>query len=453
MHKKIKILIPLFIIFIISIFFQNTYAKYVIEDINVVAKINIDRCKPKIELTYITTSNTDYSTYANKTHLITGHLKITEKNIIKNNLSKDNIKVAVCNNNSIDSNSYINPEFKSFYLISETADEKTYEFSFTNSTGNGNLAIIIPQGIVTDRSGLTNSKSEFITDVIIDNTPPQATFKEVLLSNGISKAEFTLNEHIRPINGWNVSDFILSKDFSNPITYALPIVDFAQNSSEVLVDIKNATDISLEYATYDAHSSTNFVTCGQIPASKTISSDSICKTEFLLMRLAGNIDSNLLQGRVYVHTYWGEDSRAVCTVFEKYYYHGYNPTSNWWTIGADNQLPYGRKIYSQFGGAGVNIANHTSTTNYKPIPPDIAEQYLFGVSGIQFRLNDYSNFSIVYQSYVKGLGWLKASSDGEENFYQHDKPISSFRINLVPKTEKQYLIDYWNRDVGTNNIH
>lgn len=49
-------------------------------------------------------------------------------------------------------------------------------------------------------------------------------------------------------------------------------------------------------------------------------------------------------------------------------------------------------------------------------------------------------------------GWLKVSCDGQENSYQHDKPISAFRMNLVPKTEKQYLIDFWNRDIGTNHI-
>lgn len=82
------------------------------------------------------------------------------------------------------------------------------------------------------------------------------------------------------------------------------------------------------------------------------------------------------------------------------------------------------------------------------IPSNIASQYLYGISGLQFKLTDSSNFSIVYQSYIKNIGWIKASCDGEENSYQHNQPISAFRINIVPKTEKQHLIHFWNRDTN-----
>ncbi len=150
MHKKTKIFIILF--FILSLFFQNSFAKYVIEDLNVVAKVNIDCTKPTIELIDIISSNIEYPTYANQTHLITGHIKLIESNIIRNELSTKNIKIAVGNRYTISENDIISVEFKSFSLISENNNEKIYEFSFTYVTGNGALAIIIPEGIVEDKS-------------------------------------------------------------------------------------------------------------------------------------------------------------------------------------------------------------------------------------------------------------------------------------------------------------
>lgn len=152
MHKKIKIFISLFFILIFTIFFQFTFAKYVIEDIQVVAKLDIDCCKPNIELIDITSSNKNYPTYANQTHVITGHLKLTEKNIIRNDLSFDTLKVAVGNRYSITEDDYIIPTFKSFALISENQTEKIYEFSFTHTIGDGALVLMIPEGTVEDKS-------------------------------------------------------------------------------------------------------------------------------------------------------------------------------------------------------------------------------------------------------------------------------------------------------------
>lgn len=150
MHKKIFII--LFFIFIFTILFQTTFAKYVIKDTQVVAKLNIDRCKPNIELVDITSSNKNYPTYANQTHIISGHLKLIEKNIVRNNLSFDSLKVAVGNRYAITENDYITPTFKSFSLISENETEKIYEFSFTNTINDGALVLIIPEGTIEDKS-------------------------------------------------------------------------------------------------------------------------------------------------------------------------------------------------------------------------------------------------------------------------------------------------------------
>lgn len=338
MHKKTKFLISLLIIFTFITFFQSNSAKYVIEEINLVAKLNIDRCKPNIELVDITTSNISYPSYANQSHIITGHIKITEKNIVRNDLSPNNIKVRIASN-------LIVPEFKSFSLLSENSTEKIYEFSFTRTTGDGSLIITIPEGIVEDKSGLINESKSFSTGITIDNTPPTVTFTETASSDNKSKATISSNEAIQAISGWNISadSTILSKDFPNTISYALPIADFAQNSSELLINIQNANNIILQYGTYDDYSAQTVVSSGNISAPNTISSNSICKSEVILIRASSNVS---LQGKAYVYTHWGYGARGVCRYSELSYYHGYNPSdSEWLNIGTTNQLMFNRKYF------------------------------------------------------------------------------------------------------------
>ena len=178
-YKTIKILICLFIIFWFSLSFQTSFAKYVIETTSLVAKLNIDRSKPNLELIDISTSNLEHPNYANKTYSITGHIKIIEKNIVKNNLSKDNIKILVNNN-------LTSVNFTNFDLISENTNEKIYEFTFLNTLGDGTLSIEIPEGIVEDKSSLVNDKKTFSTNIIIDNTSQKETLKEVPSSNNKS---------------------------------------------------------------------------------------------------------------------------------------------------------------------------------------------------------------------------------------------------------------------------
>lgn len=379
MCKKTKIFISLFLIFIFSTIFQVCFAKYIIEDTHIVAKLDIDRCKPNIELIDIISSNTSYPTYANKTHCITGHIKITEKNIIRNDLSKDTIKIQISKN-------LITPKFKNFSFVSENATEKIYKFSITNIEGDGPLVLIIPEGIIEDKSGLCNESKYFSTGIIIDNTPPIVSFLETTSLHGKSNAQITSNEKVVPINGWNIANngMTLSKEFLNSIAYTIPITDFAQNSSEVLVNIQNATNILLQYRTYPADKKYTYTNGGKVLKSKTIFSNSIPKSEALFIKLSGSLSSPL-QGKTYTYT------------------------------------------------------NLKSGLN----PASISEW-------ITSIFKNTSNFSIVYQTHTKNDGWLKAFGTESKNSYQHNKPISAFRMNLVPKTEEQYLIDFWNRDIGTN---
>lgn len=156
MYKKI--LFSFFLIFLFPFVFQISSARYVIEQTYVIAKLNIDRCKPNVEFTNIIISKTGYPASPNKPYSITIHIKITEKNIARNDLSPDNIKIIV-------DNTRFSPVFNNFSLISENANEKIYKFSFSLIEGNHSLMIVIPEGLVEDKSGLQNESKHFSTDI------------------------------------------------------------------------------------------------------------------------------------------------------------------------------------------------------------------------------------------------------------------------------------------------
>lgn len=203
------------------------------------------------------------------------------------------------------------------------------------------------------------------------------------MQNGISKLEINANERIQPIKAWNISDqnTVLTKEFSNPISYLLSITDYAQNSNEVLINIQKASHLLLQYGFYMSHSKQNLVSSGNIATTKKGSSKSI------YAKLSGH-PTSFLQGKSFIYT---------------------NPKNE-----------------------------YSFTSIFK---------------WIKSRWKTTSDISIVYQIYVKDIGWLKAISDESENLTQQNKTISAFRINLVPTTEKEYLIDFWNRNYGMNHIY
>ena len=142
-----------------------------------------------------------------------------------------------------------------------------------------------------------------------------------------------------------------------------------------------------------------------------------------------------------------------CIFSEIPYTYGYSPSATtWYDINSKNKIRFLGKFAFQLGGQGHNTAGISCLGQNNPIPQEIADQNLYGLSGIAFRLRDCEEYSIVYQIYVPDIGWLRASSDGEETTYSHDKPFSAIRINIVPKSEKQYLMDYWNRVIYTDYV-
>ena len=135
------------------------------------------------------------------------------------------------------------------------------------------------------------------------------------------------------------------------------------------------------------------------------------------------------------------------------YQYGYNPGRNLFkTMASDDLVTIDGNKYIQFGGTGMNGFQKTDIEGNNPIPFETVYQYNYGISGVTMKLKDESYYSIVYQILVNGQGWLKTCSDGEEAMYQFNRPMSAIRLALVPKTEKAYILNLWNQDVGTNRI-
>ena len=330
MKTKLFIILSFFVVFIIPFFSFFSLSKYQFENSFPVAKLELDNTPPEIKLISYSNTNTQYPKYANKTHTITTRIQIIEDHISQINLDSNHIDVKV-------NNKLVSVSFKKITCISES--EHIYDIVFTNVPGDGKLSISFLRGTVVDTSMQNNIKKTFYLDILIDNTAPVTIFSEELISDNYSRGTIKVNEGIQPVNGWDISsnNMILSRTFSNPIEYKLPIKDFAQNPASPLVSIKKASNIILEYGAYDAGTNNTYlVTSGSIAGEQVINSDSICKTEALFIRTSGSLNLSSLKGRAFLYTYYGEGSSGTCKFTELRYNYGYNPLSSWRTVNKEN---------------------------------------------------------------------------------------------------------------------
>ena len=181
-----------------------------------VANMNIDRTKPKIELIEIQNTNTNYPQYANKTHTISFKIKVTEKNIEKNNFVKDFFGFKLDENN-------INISEDNFSIkeIESINEGKIYKIDIKGISGNGKLSMQIKEGVIIDKCGLKSESQNIDSEIIIDNTAPVGKFKEVKIQDGKVNGEITLSENIRKIDGWSFKEnnSKITKEFTNNISY------------------------------------------------------------------------------------------------------------------------------------------------------------------------------------------------------------------------------------------
>ena len=413
--------------------------------------MNIDRTKPQIELIEIQNTNTNYPKYANKTHTISFKIKVTEKNIKENNFVKDffGFKLDENNINIVENNLSIKE-------IESTNEGKVYKIDIKGISGNGKLSMQIKEGAIIDKGGLKSESQNIQTGITIDNTAPVGKFKEVKIQDGKVNGEITLSENIRKIDGWSFKDnnLKITKEFTNNISYQLPITDYAGNTSNVDINITQATYINIVYASHNSCIGWSFGYGNYDVAGKdAIKVNPVYRTEALAFNISGNVDKDFVQANTYIYTYWGEGSKGKCTTSGLIYNYGYNPGKNAFkSMNSNDLITINSKKYFQFGGSGINGYLNTDANSQNPIPGEVANKYKYGISGITMKLKDYSQYSIIYQILVNGAGWVKTASDGSECTYNHNTPMSAFRIALVPITEKQYVINQWNKDVGTFNM-
>ncbi len=442
--------LPTIIFIIIITILINTVvnAKYVIENKFDVANLDIDRTKPVIELIKIENNNIGYENYANKTHEISITIKIKDKNLDKVFIDKEHTNIKINDKN-------IQIEGIEFTKLQDSKEEQLYKIKLKNITENGKLKIEFIEGTAIDTGKLENDNTEIDTNITIDNIAPRGTLTENKISDGKVNALIKLSEEIRKLDGWEneKNKLEIQKEFTNNISYDLPIVDYAGNKTIIKVNILQATYIKLNYASHNSEVGWTFGYGNYDIAGKdAIMKNPIYKTEALAFNFSGNVDKDFIKANAYVHSYWGEGSTAKSYDGITYKY-GYNPSKNSYKSmnSADLVEIDGKKCF-QFGGNGMNVYNNTDINGKNPIPYDVAYKYPYGISGIKIMLKDYTYYSIVYQILVDKVGWVKSCADGEECMYRKDKPMSAFRVALIPKSEKQYVIDTWNKDIGTYNL-
>lgn len=433
-----------FICIILFGIFTNTIvnAKYVFNNQFEIANLNIDRSKPVIELINIENSNTGFEKYANKTHTIGINVKFKDKNIDKVFCDKEYVKIKIDNN-------YVEIQDMQFIKISEGQGEKTYKIQLKNVNYNGKLQIEFIKGTVIDISKLENEQLEIDTEIIIDNISPGGIFVEECIADGKVKGSVKLSENIRKIDGWEFweNNLQITQVFTNNISYQLPIMDYASNKTIVDINITKASYINLIFA---SHNSEVGWTYGygnyDIAGKSVIEMNPVFKTEAIAFNFSGSVDKDFIQANAYIHTYWGEGSYGKWE--NTIYKHGYNPDENSYkSMNSNDLITIDGKQYFQLGGQAVNLVGNTDINGKNPITVENAMGYPYGICGLKMKLKDYSKYSIVYQIYVDETGWINACSDGEECMYSKTKPMSAFRIALVPKTEKQFVLDTWNKDV------
>lgn len=427
------------------------YAKYIFQNEFWIANLDIDRTNPQIELINITNTNTGYEGYANKTHVISIKVKITDNNLRDIFLDENYVKIKIGDKN-ID---YKNVSFKK---VQDIENGEIYEIKLNNIDGNGKLKLEFLEGTAIDTSELKSEFKEIDSNIIIDNIAPKGNLTENIIpgSGGKVNGVITFSEMIRELEGWDFSDDKLKaeKEFTNNISYELPIEDYAGNKSIVEVNITKATYINIIYASHNSQVGWSFGYGNyDIAGKEAIEKDEIYKTEALAFNVSGNLEEDFLQVRAYVYSHWGEGSYGKCTTSGLLYKYGYNPSStSYKTMKSTDLVTIQNKKYFQFGGAGINGDGIADANGNNRIPHEFAKIYKYGICGIKFKLKDYSQFAVVYQILLDDIGWIESCSDGQECMYAKDKPMSAFRMALVPKSEKQYVLDTWNKDVGTSNM-
>jgi len=428
---------------------KNTKEEIKIKDLsgnitNAVIEIdNIDNKAPIIKIIDISNSNTEYPNYANKDAEININISIEDDKKIIGNLQENDIKILIDDNE-------ITPKIKTITIKKNEQKEKQILLKISGIYEEGKLSLKIPKDIIKDEIG--NSNIEVIEDlkIQIDNTKPELTFLQKELEDGKIEAQILANEKIRILQGWEKeNDKSIKNVFVSNVLYETEIQDLAGNKESIEIDIKKASNVVLSYASHNSEVGWTYGHGNEdIAGLSAIQINAKFKTESIAFSIDGTIEQDFLETRVYVHTNWEQGSGGICHENKEIYYHGWNPLNDEWAtlLNKENIILNG-KNYIQFGGSGINHANNTDINGNNPISKKDANEYKFGVSAIQLKLKDNSEYSVVYQIYINEIGWIEPAKNGEIACYKNDKPMSAIRISLIPNSELNSLLSTWNKDI------
>lgn len=137
-------------------------AKYIFQYQFDVAKLNIDRTKPKIELLSIENSNTTDKEHANKSDIITIKIKISDRNLKEVFLNNDYLNIKI-NDEYVD---YVSIKSDK---IEDITDGGIYQIELTNLEGNGVLKVDILEGTAVDTGELKSEAFEIDTNIFVYN--------------------------------------------------------------------------------------------------------------------------------------------------------------------------------------------------------------------------------------------------------------------------------------------
>ena len=397
----------------------------------------IDKIKPIVTIENISNNNIGYEKYANKTHCITADITATDNMKCINNLKIEDIAIYV-ESKEIKAS-------KKIIKLKEENNSISWRLEITNIDGNGELSIKIKERAIFDQVNNYNDITACNTEIIIDNIIPIGRYSQKLLDNGKILAIIDFEEPIRDVKGWISSQDKkrITKEFPSNVSYYLPVYDYSKNEGKVEVNVTNAEYINLTYGSHNSEIGWSFGYGNyDIAGMEAIKVNPKYKTESLAFNLDGKVPKDFIQAQGFAYTYWGEGSIGTCDDTQEEYPYGY---TSWKGMNVGHNPIIQRKAYFQFGGAGINQSHKTDINGKNPIPNEIAFEYKFGISGIKFRLQEYKEYSIVYQIYVDEAGWLSPAINEEGTMYRYDRPMSAIRVAVIPNSEVTYLIEMWKK--------
>lgn len=438
---KIKRIIRIAIIIFILINIKNiSYGKYVFEYAE--NAVNIELIKPdtfKVNIIEQQNTNTGYEWYANNTHEITVKIKVDNDNeIIADNSKEPIILVGTEEVQCI----------KETNIIEKGENYIIYEIKMSQITGNGQLILKLSRGYFGDVVGNKMSEKTLDTGIKIDNISPEVEYNQEILENKKALIKITSNEEFRELDGWqnDESNLFSAKEFIHNIKYKKDIYDFAGNKTELTIQIKGANYFEFDFLAYVTDIGWLQPDYNRIEVPDKQNSN--LKIEAMAFRTGDNVEKDYLLGGGFIYSHWGKRSYGISKYTGHLYKYG---TATSMSMASTSEIvTIDDKQYVQIGGEGMNIAGTTDKNGNNPIPEDIAKQNLYGLARPYFRFSSDKGYSIIYQQYF-GKKWGFAGRDGEipQPLYV---PIQGMRISIVPSSEAEDVVNYWNQDEGNENV-